>query len=325
MKSLAIATLMLALAASLPSAADAADPVWPPKIVKIVVPYSPGSTPDLVGRIVADDLQARHPGASFIVENKPGAGGNIGTDAVAKAAPDGATLGISLGGPLAINTLLFSKLPYDPAKDIAPVSMLTSLPSVLVVPSSLNIDTVADFIVALKRDGAKLAFGSIGPGSLSHLTMEAIAQRAGVAMVHIPYGGSPQAMTGVIRGDVQAACLPAIAVTPQLASGQLKILAVATAQRSRFLPGVPTLKESGIDVESDAWNALIAPAGTPRAIITQISEEVNDALTKPSIRARLEAQMIEPTPSTPQELRARMDAEIGLWSDIIRRGDIRIN
>ena len=324
MKSLAIAALALALAASA-SNARAADSSWPPKIVKIVVPYAPGSTPDLVGRIIADDLQTRHPGASFVVENKPGAGGNIGTDAVAKAAPDGATLGISLGGPLAINTLLFSKLPYDPAKDIAPVTMLTSLPSVLVVPTSLNINSVAEFIAMLKRDGSKLAFGSIGPGSLSHLTMEAIAQRAGATMVHIPYGGSPQAITAVIRGDVQAACLPAIAVTPQLSGGKVKILAVATAQRSRFLPDVPTLKESGIEVESDAWNALIAPAGTPPAIIAQVNDEVNDILTKPSVRERLETQLMEPVPSTPAALRARMDAEIRLWSDVIKRGDIRIN
>ncbi len=324
MKSLAIAALALVLAAPTPQA-RAADPVWPPKIVKIIVPYAPGSTPDLVGRIIADDLQVRHPGANFIVENKPGAGGNIGTDAVAKAAPDGGTIGISLGGPLAINTLLFSKLPYDPAKDIAPITMLTSLPSVLVVPASLNINSVAEFIAALKRDGAKLAFGSIGAGSLSHLTMEAVAQRAGTTMVHIPYGGSPQAITAVIRGDVQAACLPAIAVTPQLASGKVKILAVATAQRSRFLPDVPTLKESGIDVESDAWNALVAPAGTPSAIITQVNDEVNDILTKPSVRERLETQLMEPIPSTPQILRARMDAEIRLWSDVIKRGDIRIN
>ncbi|HEX7790880.1 MAG TPA: tripartite tricarboxylate transporter substrate-binding protein [Afipia sp.] len=324
MKSLAIAALALALAVPA-SSAHAAEPAWPPKIVKIIVPYAPGSTPDLVGRIIADDLQARHPEASFIVENKPGAGGNIGTDAVAKATPDGATLGISLGGPLAINTLLFSKLPYDPAKDIAPVTMLTSLPSVLVVPASLNINSVAEFVAAVKRDPSKFAFGSIGAGSLSHLTMEAIAQRANAAMVHIPYSGSPQAITAVIRADVQAACLPAIAVTPQLASGKVKILAVATAQRSRFLPDVPTLKESGIDVESDAWNALIAPAGTPPAIISQINNEVHDALTKPSVRERLEAQLIEPTPSTPGGLRTRMDAEIRLWSDVIKRGNIRIN
>jgi tripartite-type tricarboxylate transporter receptor subunit TctC len=324
MKSLAIAALALALAAPT-SKARAADSSWPPKIVKIIVPYAPGSTPDLVGRIIADDLQVRHPGASFVVENKPGAGGNIGTDAVAKAAPDGGTIGISLGGPLAINTLLFSKLPYDPAKDIAPITLLASLPSVLVVPASLNINSVAEFIAMLKRDGAKLAFGSIGAGSLSHLTMEAIAQRAGTTMVHIPYGGSPQAITAVIRGDVQAACLPAIAVTPQLADGKVKILAVATTQRSRFLPDVPTLKESGVDVESDAWNALVAPAGTSPATVAQINDEVNDILTKPSVRERLETQLMEPVPSTPAALRARMDAEIKLWSDVIKRGDIRIN
>ena len=315
----------LAIAATLLSPASAQMPAWPPKVVRIVVPYAPGSTPDLVGRIIADDLQARHPGSSFVVENKPGAGGNIGTDAVAKASPDGATLGISLGGPLAINALLFSKLPYDPAKDIAPITLLTSLPSVLVVPASLNINSVAEFVAAIKQDPNRIAFGSIGAGTLSHLTMEAIALRAGVTLTHIPYGGSPAAITAVMRNDVQAACLPAIAVTPQLAEGKIKILAVATAKRSRFLPDVPTLKESGIDVESDAWNALIAPVGTAASIIAQINDEVRDALTKSSVRARLEAQMMEPTPSSPQELRARMDAEIRLWSDVIAKGEIRIN
>jgi tripartite-type tricarboxylate transporter receptor subunit TctC len=325
MKIAAITVTALAFAIATPSDTSAQGTNWPPRIVRIVVPYAPGSTPDLVGRIIADDLQARHPGSSFVVENKPGAGGNIGTDMVAKAAPDGATLGISLGGPLAINTLLFSKLPYDPTKDIAPVTLLTSLPSVLVVPAHLGISSVAAFLDALKRDGQRLAFGSIGAGSLSHLTMEAIAQQAGAKMVHIPYGGSPQAMTAVIRGDVQAGCLPAIAVTPQLASGGAKILAVATARRSRFLPDVPTLKESGIDVESDAWNALIAPAGTAPAVIAQINDEVHDTLTKPSVRERLEAQMMEPTPSSPQELAARMESEIRLWREVIRKGDIRIN
>lgn len=315
----------LAVTASLLLPAQAQSPAWPPKVVKIVVPYAPGSTPDLVGRIVADELHERHPASSFVVENKPGAGGNIGTDAVAKAFPDGATLGISLSGPLAINTLLFSKLPYDPTTDIAPITLLTSLPSVLVVPASLGINSVADFIAAARQSPNKIAFGSIGAGTLSHLTMEAIALQAGVKLTHIPYGGSPAAITAVIRGDVQAACLPAIAVTPQLSEGKVRILAVATAKRSRFLPDVPTLKESGIDVESDAWNALIAPGGTPPSVIAQINDEVRDALSKPSVRTRLETQMMEPTPSLPQDLRARMDAEIKLWSDVIAKGDIRIN
>jgi tripartite-type tricarboxylate transporter receptor subunit TctC len=144
-------------------------------------------------------------------------------------------------------------------------------------------------------------------------------------MVHIPYGGSPQAVTAVIRGDVQAACLPAIAVTPQLASGTVKILAVTTARRSPFLPEIPTLKENRIDVESDAWNALIAPAGTPPAIIAEVNAEVGEALRKPEVREKLRTQLIEPVPSTPNELRARMEAEKKLWADVIKAADIRIN
>jgi tripartite-type tricarboxylate transporter receptor subunit TctC len=318
----ALTALLLALLPMGPLAAQD----WPTKPVKIVVPFAPGSTPDMVGRVLAEDLQARHPGFSFIVENRPGASGNTGTDYVAKAEPDGATIGISLGGPLAINTLLFSKLPYDPAKDVAPIGLLTALPSVLVVPSSLGVGTVADFIALLKRDTGKTSYGSIGAGSLSQLCMEAIALKAGGGkMVHIPFGGSPQAVTAVIRGDVQAACLPAIAVTPQLASGAVKILAVTTAERSQFLPAVPTLKESGIDVESDAWNALIAPAGTPASIIAQINAEVGAALRKPEIREKLKTQLIEPIPSTPNELRERMDAEKKLWADVIKSADIKIN
>lgn len=305
--------------------AFAQTPVWPPRQVKIVVPFAAGSTPDLVARIVTEDLQARHSGTAFVVENKPGASGNIGTDMVAKAKPDGATIGVSLGGPLAINTILFSNLPYNPAKDIAPITMLTSLPSVLVVPTSLGVNTVAEFLALVKKDPSKIAFGSIGAGSLSHLTMEAIAQRAGAKLTHVPYGGSPQTMLSIMRGDVQAAVLPAISVTTQLGGGQVKILAVATGKRSRFLPDVPTLKESGIDVESDAWNALIAPAGTPPAIIAQINREVVEALSKASVKARLETQLIEATPSTPDELRARIEGEVKLWADVIRQANVKIN
>jgi tripartite-type tricarboxylate transporter receptor subunit TctC len=318
-----VATALLAL---LLAPASLAAQEWPTRSVKIVVPFAPGSTPDMVGRVIAEDLQARHPGISFFVENKPGASGNTGTDYVAKSTPDGTTIGISLGGPLAINTLLFSKLPYDPAKDIAPITMLTALPSVLVVPASLNISTVAEFVALLKADAGKISYGSIGAGSLSQLCMEAIGLKAGGGkMVHIPYGGSPQAVTAVIRGDVQAACLPAIAVTPQLASGTVKILAVTTARRSPFLPEIPTLKENGIDVESDAWNALIAPAGTPPAIIAEVNKEVSEALHKPQVREKLRTQLIEPVPSTPNELRARMEAEKKLWADVIKAADIRIN
>jgi tripartite-type tricarboxylate transporter receptor subunit TctC len=314
--------LMLVALLLLPADVQAQD--WPPRTVRIVVPFGPGSTPDLVGRLLADSFQARHPGSSFVVENKPGASGNIGTEAVARAAPDGSTIGISLGGPLAINTLLFAKLAYNPDTDLAPITLLTQTPSVLVVPSSLGVQSVGEFIAKLKSDRAGLAYGSIGAGSLSQLCMEAIGQKAGASMVHVPYAGSPNAVTALIRGDVQAACLPAIAVTPQLESGTVKILAVSTAVRSPFLPEVPTLKESGIDVQSDAWNALIAPGGTPPAIIAAINAEVRQTLREPAMVEKLKLQLMVPAPSTPEELRRKMADEKALWADVIRAANIRI-
>jgi tripartite-type tricarboxylate transporter receptor subunit TctC len=315
-------SLAVLLCVALPAVAQPPD--WPPRTVRIIVPFAAGSTPDLVGRLIANSLQARHPQSSFIVENKPGASGNIGTDAVAKAAPDGATLGISLGGPLAINTLLFARLPYDPARDITPVSLLTLLPSVLAVPAGLGVASVAEFAAKVRGDKAGLAYASIGVGSLSQLCMEAIAQKAGAKMVHIPYAGSPNAVTALIRGDVQAACLPAIAVTPHLASGAVKILAVSTAERSSFLPDVPTLAESGIDVRSDAWNALIAPGGMPAALVDRINAEIRQTLGEPGVIEKLKAQLIVPAASTPDQLRRRIADEKLLWADVIRAANIRI-
>jgi tripartite-type tricarboxylate transporter receptor subunit TctC len=316
--------LLLALAALLwlPTTVQAQN--WPPRTVRIVVPFAAGSTPDMVGRILADGLSTRHPGSAFIIENKPGASGNIGTDAVAKANPDGATIGISLGGPLAINTMLFAKLPYNPDTDIAPVSLLTQLPSVLVVPSSLGVTSVAEFVAKLKSDSKGLTYGSIGVGSLSQLCMAAIAQKAGATMVHVPYAGSPDAVSALIRGDTQAACLPAISVTPQLPSGTLKILAVSTPVRSPFLPDVPTLKESGIDVQSDAWNALIAPHGTPPAIIATLNADVRQIMSDPAVIEKLKVQLIAPASSSPEELRKKINDEKALWADVIRDANLRI-
>ncbi len=311
---------LLALAAPL-AARDAA---WPPRNVRLIVPFAAGSTPDMVGRVIADSLQARHPGTTILVENKPGASGNIGTDAVAKAAPDGATIGISLGGPLAINTLMFARLPYDPDRDIAPVTLLTRLPNVLAVPTSFGVRTIGEFVAKLKASKDALAYGSIGVGSLSQLCMEAIAQKAGSALINVPYPGSPAAVTALIRGDVQAVCLAAIAVTPQLGGGAVTILAVSTAERSPFLPDVPTLKESGIDVESDAWNALIAPGGTPPSVITTINAEVAQSLAEPAVIEKLKIQQITPSPSSPDQLRQMMTDEKARWADVVRAAKIRI-
>ena len=307
------------------AAAPAPPQDWPGKSVRIIVPFGAGSTPDIVARLAADGLQQKYPTSSFVVENKPGASGNLGTDAVAKAAPDGSTIGVSIGGPLAINTLLFAKLPYDPHKDIAPITQLVTQPSVLAVNPDLGVNSVAELVSLLKKDPGKYNFASIGNGSLSHLAMEAIAIKAGTQLVHVPYASSPQAVTAVIRNDAQMACLPAIAVTPQAKAGAVKILGVSTAHRSPYLPDVPTLKEAGIDVEADAWNGLIAPGGTPKSVAEKISKDVSEIIKQPAMREKLATQLMEPVGSSPDELRARMDGEISRWAPVIKAANVKIN
>jgi tripartite-type tricarboxylate transporter receptor subunit TctC len=299
-------------------------PDWPTRAVKLYVPFGPGSTPDIVARVLADRLQQRL-GQPFVVEDKPGASGNIGTDAVAKAEPDGYTLGISIAGPLAINALLFGKLPYDPAKDFAYVTLVATQPSALAVNAKLGASTVGELVDLLKKNPGKYNFGSIGNGSVSHLAMEAIALASGTQIVHVPYTSSPQAVTALIRGDVDIVCLPAAAVTSQLASGGLRLLAVTTAARSALLPDVPTLKESGIDVEVDTWNGLIAPAGTPDAVVAKIAREVAAVMTAPDIRGKLATQLMEPIPGTPADFRSRIDADVARWTPVIRTAKIRVN
>jgi tripartite-type tricarboxylate transporter receptor subunit TctC len=319
MRAIAITMAGLLFAALTAAAQD-----WPAKTVRIIVPFGPGSTPDMVGRLIADHLQQKL-GQPFVIENRPGASANTGTDVVAKAEPDGYTIGISLGGPLAINTLLFAKMPYDPAKDLALITMLTTQPSALVVNSALGVNSVGELVELLKKNPGKYNYGSIGNGSLSHLAMEALALKSGTTMVHIPYPGSPQAMTAVLRNDVQMACLPAISVTPHAASGQVKILAISLGRRSALMPGVPTLKEAGLDVEAGAWNGLIAPARTPEPIIVKIHDVVVDALAEPAVREKLATQYMEPVPTTPAQFRAKIDADLARWSPVIKALDLRIN
>ncbi|MGE3147276.1 MAG: Bug family tripartite tricarboxylate transporter substrate binding protein [Pseudorhodoplanes sp.] len=320
---LALAALIWALA---PAVAQSTTQDWPAKTVKIFVPFGPGSTPDIVARLLADQLKAKYPDSVFVVENKPGASGNTGTDAVAKAEPDGATIGISIGGPLAINTLLFSKLPYDPAKDIAPVTQLVTMPSALVVNTSLGVNNVAELIALLKKEPGKYNFGSIGNGSLSHLAMEGIALKSGTKMVHVPYQGSPAAMTAVLRNDVQMACLPAISVTPHANSGApVKILAVSLPRRSAYLPTIPTLKESGVDVEADTWMGLIAPGGTPVAMVDKINKDIVAAIRSPAVKEKLATQLMEPVGNSPAEFRAVIEAEKARWAPIVKAADVKIN
>jgi len=296
---------------------------WPGKTVRVIVPFAAGATPDLVARLIAGRLQEQL-GQPFVVENKPGASGNAGTDAVAKATSDGATLGVSIGGPLAINTLLFAHLPYDPRKDLMLITLLATQPSALAVNASLGVNSVPELVDLIRRNPGKYNFGSIGTGSLSHLAMEAIALKSGTRLVHVPYASSPQAVTALMRNEVQMVCLPAISITPQLGDGVIKLLAITTAKRSPLLPDAPTLKESGIDVQADAWMGLVAPAGVSGPVADRINHVVGEAITSPAIRQKLFAQLMEPIPGTPAEFRARIDAEIARWRPVIDAAKIRV-
>jgi tripartite-type tricarboxylate transporter receptor subunit TctC len=318
MKRAIAAATILVLGTAFATAQD-----WPAKPVKIVVPFAAGATPDIVARLIADDLQTRLK-QTFIVENRPGASGNTGTDAVVKAEADGATIGVSIGGPLAINTLLFGHLPYDPRKDLTLITLLVTQPSVLAVNAGVGATGTRELVDLIKRNPGKYAFGSIGAGSLSHLAMEAIALKSGTQLVHVPYPSSPQAVTALLRNDVQMVCLPAISIMPQLGSGALRVLAVSTAERSPLLPDIPTLKEAGIEVEADAWSGLIAPAGILDTMVARIGRLVGETMRLPVIRDKLAAQFMTPIPGTPAEFRGRIDADIARWSPVIAAAKIKI-
>ena len=307
-----------------PARVPAAAQDWPAKPVRIVVPFAAGSTPDIIMRLIGERLQAKTK-QSFVVDNRPGASGNLGTDVVAKAAPDGTTIGISLLGPLGLNTLLFAKMPYDPFTDLALVTRLTDMPSVLAVNADVPASTTAELVALLKREPGKFNYGSIGNGSLSHLAMEAIAIKSGTQLVHIPYGSSPQAVTALIRGDVQIVCLPAISVMSQVQTGKVRVLAVTSPKRSPLLPEMPTLNEAGIDVEANAWNGLIAPAKTPEALVAAIAREVNEALRDAGIREKLTAQYMEPIGTTPAEFKAFLEAEMRRWTPVVQAAKIKPN
>jgi tripartite-type tricarboxylate transporter receptor subunit TctC len=296
---------------------------WPQRSVTVYVPFIAGSTPDTIARTVVDRLQAKL-GQPFVVENRAGASGNTGTAAVAKAAPDGHTLGVSIVGPLVINALLFPSMPYETARDLAPVTILAAQPSVLVAYPGIGASNVPELLALLKSDAAKITFGSIGRGSLSHLAMEALAIKAGVELVHLPFAGSPAAVTALLRGDVQLAVLPAGSVVPLGREGKLKMLAVTSPQRSPLLPDLPTLREAGIaGVEADAWVGLIAPAGTPAPVLDRIHKEAVAVLAEPEVAAKLAAQFVSPIASTPDQFRAVLKEEHDRWAPIIKAAGIK--
>jgi tripartite-type tricarboxylate transporter receptor subunit TctC len=317
----------LALAAGCTAASAQVAPAtdWPKGPVHIIVPYGPGSTPDIMARIVGDGL-AKRTGQSVIVENKAGAAGNLGTDAIAKAAPDGQTFGISIAGPLGVNSLLFKKMPYDAAKDLELVSIAATQPSVLVVPASLGVNSTEELLALMKKNPGKYNYASMGAGSISHLAMEALASRSRTQVVHVPYAGSGPAVTALLSGNADIAVLPAAAVMPQVKAGKVKALAVATGTRSASLPELPTLEEAGLkDVKADAWMGFAVPAKTPPAIIARIHDEIVQILAQPEVKEKLKPLYMEVVADTPAEARAWLAADIERWRPIIQKNNISLD
>jgi tripartite-type tricarboxylate transporter receptor subunit TctC len=298
---------------------------WPARPLRVIVAFGPGSTPDFVARIVSDRL-AHSLGKPVVVENRPGAAGNIGTDAVAKAAPDGYTLGVTISGPLAANTLLFGKLPYNPQTDIAPISIAATQPSVLVVSRDAGVADMPALLARLRGNPGKFNYASMGTGSISHLAMAALAARSGTEIVHVPYPGSGQAVASILAGDTQMAVLPAAAVMPHVRAGKLNALAVATASRSAVLPELPTLGEAGLqDIQGDAWMGFIAPAGTPAAIINRLQRDIARILHEDDVKNKLQAQLMEPVGGTPAQFRATLQSDLARWQPVIRKNHIRLD
>ncbi len=313
------AALMLLLA--LPAAAQD----YPSRPIRLIVPFAAGSTPDVFARIVGEKAGTglKQP---IVIENRAGAGGNVGTDAMAKAAPDGYTIGASITGPLVNNTVLYKKLPYNPFTDLAPITFGVHQPNVIAVTPALGVNRMPELFALLKQNPGKYNYASIGAGSLSHLSMELIKSLTGTYVVHIPYTSSPAAVTSLIAGDTQIASLAPLAVMPHVPTGRLKVLAISTPQRSPLLPNVPTFKETGVlDVVASAWIGLVAPAKTPPAIIERLNREFVAAMKDPATAEKLRAQYMEPQPGTPAEFAAYMQEELKRWTPVIRRSGASVD
>jgi len=292
---------------------------YPSRAVHIVVSFPAGTTPDIVARVIAPKLQQQL-GQPVVVENKPGAGGNIAAHAVAQAPADGYTLLVSTNGAVATNKVLFGReLPYDPETDLATISLLASAPQVLVVHSSVPADSFREFLEYVRKNPGRLSYGSVGSGSASHLTMELLKSDAGLFIVHIPYRGFGQVIPSMVNGDIQAMFAIIPAVLPHIKSGKLKALAVTGLKRSELLPDVPSVKELGYpQLESLAWIGLLAPGKTPQPVIVRLSQEVQRALANPATRNALMRAGFDVVGDTPEEFRAWQKSEIEKWGKVIR-------
>jgi len=293
--------------------------------VRLVVPFTPGGSTDILARAIGPHLAAS-PDQSVIIDNKPGAGGSIGADLVAKAKPDGATLLMGHIGTLAVNPSLYPKLPYDPVKSFEPVMGVAKVPNVLVVSAASDIRSLKDLIARAKARPGQLMYSSGGNGSAAHITFELLKLRAGIFVTHIPYRGSAPSVTDVIAGHVDATFTGSPALLPHIRSGRLRALAVSSSQRLAALPDVPTVAESGFSgFEADQWYGLVAPAGTPADVIKRLNEAANKGLNQPEVAKQLAAEGAVPLGGTPQAFGNLIKSEIPRWREVVKASGMKID
>lgn len=313
-------SLVLAIAAS-----HALAQAWPTKPVKWIVPFAPGGTTDILGRTIGDKLGVAL-GQPVIIENKPGAGGGLGADFVAKAAPDGYTI---LGGTIstnAINASLYKDLPYDPVKDFVPLTLIARVPNMLVVNNDVPAKNVAELIVLLKKNPGKYNFASSGNGTSQHLSGELFKSMAGVDMQHIPYKGSPPALQDVMGGSVTMTFDNITTAWPLAKGGKLRALGVTTAKRSPAAPDVPTLAEAGLTgYEVGSWQGVFAPAGTPPEIVKRLNTEIVKIINLPEVKEKLLLLGAEPVGNSSEEFTIFVKAEVVKWGDIVKKSGARVD
>jgi len=323
------ATLSLAALAAAPWAHAQA---WPAKPVRIVVPFPAAGTTDIIARALAPELQ-RALGQPFVVDNKPGAGGNTGAAEVAKSSPDGYTLLMGTVGTHAINAALYPKMPYDPVKDFAPITLCAGVPNVLVVnPASAErykVNSVADLVRAAKANPGKLNVASSGNGTSIHLSAELFKSMTGTYMVHLPYRGSGPALIDLLGGSVDLMFDNLPSSLPHIKAGKLKALAVTSAVRSSVLPDLPTIAEAGgpelKGFEASSWFGLLAPAGTPAEVINRVQQEVARSLSTPAVKERLVSQGAIPSGNTPAEFARHIDAESKKWAQVVKVSGAKVD
>ena len=318
-RSATLAAVITLTAAAIPSG-EASAQAWPTRPIRLVVTFPPGGAPDILARLFSEKAQL---GQSVVVDNKPGAGGNIGAEFVAKAAPDGYTIVMGTVGTHAINGALYAKMPYDMVRDFAPVSLVASAPNLLVVNNNLPVKTVSDLISYMKANPDKLSFGSPGVGTSVHVSGELFKSMTGTTMTHVPYKGRQFAIPDLVGGTIQLMFDNMPSALPMAREGKIRAVAVTTLKRSPSAPEIPTVAETIPGFEAVTWFAMFAPAGTPRSAVDRLHQEVLRVYRLPEVQERLHKLGLDALLTTPEQLATYQAAEISKWGDVVRKSGAR--